>query len=233
MTSGLALDETDSGFDPGSQMLFVEPDMAGFAERARLETKPGGAWKYTGGNTLILSRIIRDAVGGHPEDVLRFVQRELFDPLGMRSTTLEFDTTGTPIGSTFVFASARDWARFGMLFLDDGVVGGRRILPEGWVGYSSSPTLGTNYAAGFWLGSDEWRTSWGVPRDSFFAAGMLGQRVFVAPSERLVIARFGITHGDEEGLGRLVTDMAAIFKAPVPDREVSPLPTRAPDPQGS
>lgn len=212
MTSGLALDETHSGFDPVSQMLFREPDMAGFAEHALLEAKPGTRWKYTGGNSLILSRIIRDAVGGHPDDVLRFARRELFDPLGMRTTTLEFDATGTPIGSTYMFASARDWARFGMLFLDDGVANGRRILPEGWVRYSSSPTLRTHYAAGFWLGSREWRDGWGVPPDSFFASGMLGQRVFVAPSERLVIVRFGVTHGDEEGLGRLVADVIAALE---------------------
>lgn len=215
MTSGLDLDETDSGFDPGSQMLFIEPDMAGFAERARLKNKPGSTWNYTSGNTLILSRIIRDAVGGHAEGVFRFAHRELFDPLDIRSATLEFDMTGTPIGSTFMLASARDWARFGMLFLDDGVVKGTRILPEGWVRYSSSPTLGTDYAAGFWLGAAQWRARWGLPRDSFFASGMLMQSVFVAPSERLVIARFGNTHEDP-GLGPLVKNVISAFKGDRP-----------------
>lgn len=210
MTSGLALDETRSGFDPASQMLFLEPDMAGFAERASLQARPGSAWKYTSGNTLILSRIIRDAVGS--EEILRFASRELFEPLGMRSTTLELDAAGTPVGSTCMLASARDWARFGMLFLNDGVVGGRRILPEGWVRYSSSPTLDAGYGAGFWLGSSEWRAGWSsVPRDAFFASGMLGQSVMVIPSERLVIARFGVTHGDD-GMGRLVTDVIGALK---------------------
>jgi CubicO group peptidase (beta-lactamase class C family) len=214
MTSGLALDETHSGFDPLSRMLFLERDMGGFAERARLQAKPGSTWDYTGGNTLILSRIIRDAVGGHAGDVLRFARRELFGPLGMRSTTLEFDATGTPVGSTYVFASGRDWARFGMLYVDDGVVNGRRILPESWVRYSSSPTLHAGYGAGFWLGAPEWRASWEVPRDSFFASGMLGQRLLVVPSERLVIARFGVTHGEDEGLGRLISDVIAASRVP-------------------
>jgi CubicO group peptidase (beta-lactamase class C family) len=214
MTSGLALDDTQSGFDSVTQMLFGEPDMAGLAERARLEAEPGRRWKYTSGNTLILSRIIRDAVGGHAADVLRFAKGELLGPLGISTATLEFDLTGTPVGSSFMLASARDWARFGMLYLDDGVVGGRRILPEGWVRYSSTQTLDSPYAAGFWRGAREWRAGWPIPSDAFFASGFLGQRVFIAPSARLVIVRFGATQGDEEGLGRLVEDALAALPSP-------------------
>ena len=214
MTSGLALDETHSGFDPASQMLHVEPDMARFAAGARLREKPGTVWRYTSGNTLILSGILRDAVGGRAEDVRRFARRELFGPLGMRSATFEFDAAGAPIGSTYLFATARDWARFGMLYLDDGIVNGQRVLPEGWVRYCSSPTLGGPYAAGFWLGSTRWRAHWQAPADAFFAAGMLGQRVLVVPSERLVIVRFGVTHEGDEGLGRLLQDVLAARRHP-------------------
>jgi hypothetical protein len=207
MTSGLALAETHSGFDPLSQMLFLERDMAGYAERAPLEARPGTRFAYTGGSTLILSRIIRDAVGGRAEDVLRFARRELFHPLDMRGVTFEVDAAGTPIGSTYVLAPARDWARFGLLFLNGGVARGRRILPEGWVSYSSSRTLSTNHAAGFWLPRNP-----GWPRDSFYASGMLGQNVVVVPSERLVIVRFGATvEGGQDGTGvrRLVADVIA------------------------
>lgn len=207
MTSGLALAETHTGFDPLSQMLFVEPDMAAYAERARLEVAPGQRFQYTGGNTLILSRIVRDAVGGRAEDVLRFARRELLGPLGMRGTTIEFDAAGTPVGSTYVLAPARDWARFGMLYLDEGMVNGRRILPEGWVRYSSAQTLDTPYGAGFWLGAH-----WGWPADSFFASGMLGQYIVVVPTERLVVVRFGISHhgsDDRAAVGRLLADLIA------------------------
>jgi CubicO group peptidase (beta-lactamase class C family) len=129
--SGLDIDETGSGFDPVSRMLMLEEDMAAFAEAAPLAAPSGSRWRYTSGNYIILSHIVRDAVGGNAEAVLRFARRELFDPLGMRSATLEFDATGTPAGSTFMFASARDWARLGMLYIDDGVISGHRILPRG------------------------------------------------------------------------------------------------------
>lgn len=222
MTSGLALDESDSGFDPVSRMLFLEPDMAGFAARARLEAAPGSTWNYTSGNTLILSRIIRDAVGGRAEDVVAFAQRELFEPLGMGGATLEFDLAGTPVGSTYMFAPARDWARFGMLYLNDGFVGSRRILPEGWVKYSTSPTLDSAYGAGFWTnaGSNEdakWRVQHGMPADSFYASGNLGQRIVIVPSAGLVIVRMGFTHStdfDMKGLVRLVREAVAAGGSP-------------------
>ncbi len=218
MTSGLALEESDSGFDPVSRMLFLEPDMAAFASRAPLKAPPGTAWEYTSGNTLLLSSIIRDAVGGHAADVLAWARRELFTPLGMHHVTIEFDAAGTPIGSTRVLASARDWARLGQLYLDDGECGGRRILPPGWVRFSTTPTLASDYGAGFWVNAGaaphaRGRVRAGMPGDSFFGSGLFGQRLVVIPSQRLVIARLGATVDppdfDIEGLERLVTDVIA------------------------
>jgi CubicO group peptidase (beta-lactamase class C family) len=220
MTSGLALEESDTGFDPVSRMLFLESDMAGFAERARLEAAPGSKWEYTSGNTLILSRIIRDAVGGHAQDVVDFARKELFAPLGIASATIEFDATGTPVGSIYILLSARDWARLGQLYLNDGVVGGRRILPEGWVNYSAAPTLDTDYGAGFWTNRGAHRAAAGrvragMPEDSFYGSGNLGQRIVILPSEGLVIVRLGLTHSpgfDMEGLLRLVADTSGALK---------------------
>jgi CubicO group peptidase (beta-lactamase class C family) len=208
MTSGLAIEESDSGFDPVSRMLFLESDMAGFAEGAKLKAKPGTEWEYTSGNTLILSRIVRDAVGGRAEDVAEFARRELFEPLGITTATIEFDATGTPVGSIFILMSARDWARLGSLYLNDGVVEGRRILPEGWVDYSARPTLNTDYGAGFWTnrgahGFAAERIQRGMPEDAFYGSGNLGQRVVVIPSKGLVIVRMGLTHSpgfDMKGL---------------------------------
>jgi CubicO group peptidase (beta-lactamase class C family) len=220
MTSGLALEESDSGADPVSRMLFREADMAGFAAQAGLKAKPGSKWEYTSGNTLILSRIIRDAVGGNAEGVREFAQRELFEPLGITTATIEFDATGTPVGSIFVYMSAGDWARFGQLFLNDGVVNGRRILPEGWVKYSASPTLDTYYGAGFWTnrgahGDAKDRIDAGMPEDAFYGSGNLGQRVVVIPSTGLVVVRLGLTHVhgfDMRGLLKLVAETSAALK---------------------
>jgi CubicO group peptidase (beta-lactamase class C family) len=223
-TAGLALGSSlqaslGSAFEPVNRMKFMEADMAAFAEAAGLESVPGNHWNYHDGNYLILSHLIREATGGQPSDVLRFAHRELFDPLGMRHVTIEFDSAGTPEGSTQMLAPARDWARFGMLYLDDGVVGGTPILPAGWANYSASPTSGAfvGYGAGFWtnLGDSRgagYRIEQGWPRDAFFAKGTIGQYVIVIPSQRLVIARFGRTVNwplDADGVSRLVSDVVA------------------------
>jgi CubicO group peptidase (beta-lactamase class C family) len=214
MTTGLALDETNSGFDPSSQMLYLHNDMAGFAVKATLMASPGKRWAYSSATTELLARIIRDAVGG-PEKTLAFAWRELFNPLGMRDVTLEFDGSGTLQGSSYMLASARDWARFGLLYLNDGEVGGRRILQEDWVGFSASATLDTDYGAGFWTNRSEHenakgRVRLGIPRDAFFASGDLGQRIVIIPSQHLVIVRLGDSvdpTGDMRGLGRLVKEV--------------------------
>jgi len=225
MTSGLALDETNTGFDPASRMLFIEPDMAGFAEAAALAAPPGTRYHYSSPSTLILSRIIRDAVGGRAEDVRGFAERELFAPLGMQRVTLEFDATGTQVGSTYMYATARDWARFGLLYAEDGIAGGRRILPEGWVDYSASPTPGSRdgYAAGFFTnrGESEFgrlRVRGGMPADSFFASGTQGQRIVVAPARGLVVVRLGRSQDwatfDIRGLIRLIADVDQALSGP-------------------
>ncbi len=222
-TSGLAMGSSlnaslASAFAPVNRMKYIERDMAGYAESVGLESAPGSAWNYHDGNTIILSRLIRDAAGGHAADVMRFARRELFEPLGMHHVTLEFDATGTQEGSSQMLAPARDWARFGMLYLNDGVVGGKRILPEGWVGYAASrtPNGWVGIGAGFWtnLGDSKgsrYRTSLGMPHDAYYASGTFGQYVIIIPSERLVIARLGISGNqyDIAGVSRLVADVIA------------------------
>ena len=194
MTSGLDLDETNSGFDPSSRM-FLEGDTAAYAVNAKMIAPLGRRWHYSSPTTQILARIVRDAVGG-PEQTLAFAWRELFNPLGMRNVTLEFDASGTLQGSTYMLASARDWAKFGLLYLNDGVVGGKRILHEDWVDLRRRNGLDTDYAAGFWTNRSEHpnakgRVRLGIPRDAFSASGDLGQRIVIMPSQRLVVVRLG------------------------------------------
>jgi CubicO group peptidase (beta-lactamase class C family) len=202
-TAGLALGSSlqaslASALEPVNRMKFMEPDMATYAESMPLESAPGAAWNYHDGNTVILAHLIRQATGGRAADMMRFARQELFEPLGMRHVTLEFDASGNAEGSSQMLASARDWARFGQLYLDDGAAGDKRILPEGWVKYSATPTPNAwvGQGAGFWTNLGDsfgatYRTERGWPRDAFFAKGTLGQYVIIVPSERLVIVRLG------------------------------------------
>ncbi|TWC01075.1 CubicO group peptidase (beta-lactamase class C family) [Bradyrhizobium macuxiense] len=227
-TAGLALGSSlqaslASALEPVNRMKYMESDMASYAESIPLETAPGQVWNYHDGNFVILSHLIRDAAGGHAADVLRFARAELFDPLGMRNVVMQFDAVGTPEGSGAMMASARDWARFGQLYLDDGVAGGRRILPAGWVKYSASPTPNAwvGIGAGFWtnLGDSfgaKYRVEHGWPRDAFFAKGTIGQYVIIVPSQRLVIVRLGRSPNappKADGVFDLVSDVVAATAA--------------------
>lgn len=218
MTSGLDLDEEDAGAaDPSDRMLFLERDMAAFARSAKLIAQPGTRFAYSSGSTQIVSSIVRAAAGPAAIDAFEFADRELFAPLGMRHVTVEVDSTGTMIGCNDMFASARDWARLGLLYANDGIVGDRRILPSGWIDYSTAPTLDSAYGAGFWTargkgGLAEGLHRFGLPSDSFLGSGNSGQRLLIIPSLHLVIVRLGDATGptnDARGLmqlGRSVID---------------------------
>lgn len=227
-TAGLALGSSLSAsllsaLEPVNRMKFMEGDMAAYAVGIPLQTSPGTAWNYHDGNTVILAHLIRQAAGGTASDMLRFARQELFGPLGMRHVALEFDAAGNAEGSSQLLASARDWARFGQLYLNDGVAGGRRILPEGWVKYSATPTPGAwvGQGAGFWTNLGDsfgatYRSERGMPRDVFFAKGTLGQFVVIVPSEKLVIVRLGRSPNwppEADGVFQLVTDVIAATSA--------------------
>lgn len=198
MRSGLDVGQSlmprwDAPFDPANRIMFASNDMGGAAARRPLKAPVRTAWTYSDGNTAILGRIIRQAAGGgDPAATQAFARKELFDALGMGAVTIETDANGSPVGATQVYAAARDWARLGQLYLDDGMAAGQRILPAGWVGYSTRLTPGSDpygYGAGFWVtsGSD----GHGLPAGSFLARGARGQYVIVVPSARLVVVKLG------------------------------------------
>jgi len=152
---------------------------------------------------------IRDAAGGNAEAARQFIARELFGPLGLEQATLEFDSAGTPLGTIQVWASARDWARFGLLYLHDGVsTTGERILPKGWVDYSARLTPQSDaygYGAGFWTQrgnstAGRERIGSGMPADSFMARGNQGQYTIIIPSEDLVIVRLGWSYTADDDI---------------------------------
>lgn len=219
MSSGLDADEAESAFSFVARMEFLHADMAGFAAAQPAKEAPGTRWEYTSADTLLLDRRIGEIVGGGPAGLRAFARRELFDRLGMGDVTMEFDGRGTFVGSTYVYATARDYARFGQLYLDDGVAAdGTRLLPEGWVQWSRTSTLGAPYGAGFWTNdgpSDvaKLRVDGGFPKDGFFASGVMGQRIYVVPSAGIVVTRFGYsappTYGIEDDVGLIAAAIAA------------------------
>jgi len=200
MRSGLKFSELYSDFSSDViEMLFNQPDMAAYAARQPLSFPPGKTWSYASGTTNIVSAIVRRTVGDRA--YFGWPRTALFDPIGMTSATLEPDADGTFVCSSFMFATARDWARFGQLFLQDGVWEGRRILPVDWVRFSTTPTTSSllgNFGAHWWLklgpeiggGTD---AAARIPRDAFFAIGHEAQTLTVIPSQRLVAVRLGLS----------------------------------------
>jgi CubicO group peptidase (beta-lactamase class C family) len=162
-------------------------DVAGFAATLPYQAEPGSRWNYNSGASNLLARLVGEIVGGGRDGMAAFMRRELFDPLGMRSASPVFDETGCFIGSSHCPCSARDFARFGMLYLRDGVWEGRRILPEGWVDYSRTPSPQSEglYGAHFWV----------IPGrlGIFHCSGAFGQRILVVPKLDLVLVRLGET----------------------------------------
>lgn len=199
MTSGLRFNE-DYGnpLEDVIYMLLGVPDMGGYASRKSLEVEPGTKWSYSSGTTNIISRLIRQVVGD--ASYIDFPRRALFQRIGMNSAIIEQDASGTFVGSSFMYATARDWAKFGQLYLQGGVWGGHRILPEGWVKFTTTPAPKApdkEYGAHFWLKlPKEYRSAEHaklVPADAFHAVGHEGQFVSIIPSRRLVIVRLGLT----------------------------------------
>ena len=206
MTSGLRFSENYGDPDEDVlQMLFASADGAAFAIDKPLEFPPGTRWRYSSGTSNILSRLIRLAVGGKPRDYLEFPRRALFDRIGMENAVIETDASGNFVSSSFMYASARDWARFGQLLLQDGVWNGERILPAGWVGYMATLTPQStrqDFGAHLWLKipppfDDRSKALPRLPADAFHAVGYEGQFVTVIPSRRLVVVRLGLSRRDQ------------------------------------
>lgn len=213
MSSGLRFSESyGNPLGDVLWMLFGTGDAARFAAGKRLAAPPGRQWYYSSGTTNIIARALRRAVGGSEADYLTFPRRALFEPLGMASGVIEPDAAGAFVGSSFMFASARDWARLGQLYLQDGVWEGARILPEGWVAFTATPapaSPGGVYGAHFWLRLPALYAPTGeagLPRDAYHAVGHEGQLLTIIPSRRLVVVRLGLS------VGRGVWDHAAFLR---------------------
>lgn len=199
MRSGLLFveDYVDEQLSHCIEMLYGagQDDVGAYAASLPLVHEPGSVWNYSSGTTNIICRILGAAIGGGRDAMESFLNERVFGPTGMTSAIAKFDAAGTFIGSSYVYATARDFARFGQLYLDDGVVqasdGPRRILPEGWCSHAGEltatdpddPTGRTAYGRHWWLWTD-------VP-GLFACQGYEGQYTLVVPDRDLVVVHLG------------------------------------------
>jgi len=205
MTSGLEFSEVYGPFADATAMLFRSRSASAYAARSPLAHAPGSVWSYSSGSSNLLAEILRTTFAGDSLAYHRFPREALFERIGMRSAVLETDAAGTFVASSFGGATARDWARFGLLHAQDGVWLGERVLPEGWVARIRRPTPQApqgSYGAHWWLnagtpGAPGDRPFPSLPTDLFYASGYEGQSVVVLPSHELVVVRLGQSEPEE------------------------------------
>ncbi len=193
MSSGLDWYENYFTISDATVMLMQSDDMFSYVSGCRLAHEPGSAWNYSSGDANLLSGIIRREMAD--DDAYHaFPYEKLLHRIGMLNTVIETDASGLFVASSYSYGTARDWARFGMLFLNNGVFQGDTILSQEWVDFmkTAAPASGGTYAATFWRKEpNPGNALVDVPEELFFADGFLGQRVYMIPSRKLVVVRMG------------------------------------------
>lgn len=193
MSSGLKWVENYFTISDATVMLMQSDDMFSSITGCELEHEPGSFWNYSSGDANLLSGLLRTAIG-NDDEYHGYAYTGLFHRIGMLNTVVETDASGLFVASSFSYGSTRDWARFGMLFLNNGIFEGDTVLSPEWVEYMKSPAPASDgyYAGTFWLKEPtEENALTDVPEDIFFADGFLGQRVYIIPSKKLVVVRMG------------------------------------------
>lgn len=202
MASDLKWNEGYGSVSDATRMLYLERDMAEFVSESPIDDATpeptGDIFQYSSGTTVLISRYLQDAIG---DEVLAgaFPSKALFEPIGMASAVFETDSSGTFVGSSYLYATARDWARFGQLLLQRGVWDGRSVLPTGFVDWMTDPHPASNnrYGRGqTWLKPPKEPPSVPqseLPTGTFWATGHDGQSIAIIPAENLVIVRLGLT----------------------------------------
>jgi len=194
MNSGLAWEEVYEGISDVTRMLFLAEDMSKVQEEKKMIGKPNQSWNYSSGTSNLLSGLLRKKFDSHQE-YLDFWYSALIDKIGMHSMTIEADLSGNYVGSSYSWATTRDWAKFGLLYLHKGNWNGEQLFDESWVDYVKTPTATSDgqYGGHFWLNAGGKYPD--APKDIFSANGFQGQRVFIIPSKDLVVVRMGLVGG--------------------------------------
>jgi CubicO group peptidase (beta-lactamase class C family) len=223
MQSGLNLVESYGDVNDVTRMLFLEPDQAKFVEAHALEAPPGTLFKYTTGTGVLLTRLWMNTFTD-PQEALSYPRKALFGPIGMRSAVMETDAAGTFSGGSLMYATARDWARFGLLLADKGDWNGVQVLPADYAAMleTATPVSNGRYTQALtWKFAPEGEgtePSGALPADTFWASGHDGQSITVIPSEGLVVVRLGLTPAKLKYRPlELVSKVMAAAREPLPE----------------
>ncbi len=212
MAGGLAIAEDNTGTDPNSEMLFTQSDMPLYAATRERLHAPGDHWQYMSGNTILATDTMQRLLGDTLPEQVAGLRSRIFEPLGIYSAIMEPGENGVFQGSSYMYATAHDWARLALLYMNDGMVDGERILPANWYEIVAEPTPGSDgeYGMGFWLPNE--RSS--LPADTIMMSGFQGQWAYVMPEQELVIVRFGATTGVNSRSGSLALNVLAALRPP-------------------
>ena len=211
MNSGLKWNEDYGNLSNVTVMLHEADDMAAFTYHKPLVARPDSLWQYSSGTTNIVSYLIRKKIG-NDADYYAFPRKYFFNPIGMRSAIFETDASGNFVGSSYIYATMRDYVRFGLLYMNKGYWLGNQILPEGWTDYATKPANGSGgkYGSFFWLNqSNEYPD---VPKDLFMCRGHDGQFIYIIPSLQLVVVRTGFSKKGDFDFQKFLAEVVATVK---------------------
>jgi len=212
MQSGLEWNEDYGSKSDVNVMLHCEGDMAKYAIKKELADSIGEKWYYSSGSTNIISYLIKNEFDS-VDEYYSFTYNNLFYKIGITDAVFEVDPSGTLVGSSYLYATARDFARFGLLYLNDGVFAGERVLPDGWVEYTTNEASNSEgkYGSFFWL--NKGKTYGSAPEDMFYCTGHDGQQIFIIPSENTVIVVLGYSPKSDGGMNfdKLLGDVLSCF----------------------
>lgn len=211
MNSGLEWEEDYGKISDVTKMLFLEKDMTQSQIDKPLVGKPNETWYYSSGTSNLLSGILRKQFANH-QAYLDYPYAEFIDKIGMHSMLIEADMEGNYVGSSYAWATPRDWAKFGLLYLHRGNWNGTQLFDDSWVDYITKPTPTSEgrYGAHFWLNAGGFHPD--VPKDMYSANGYQGQRVYVIPSKDLVVVRFGLAGSDGMDFNTFLRDICTAIK---------------------
>ncbi len=211
MNSGLEWTEDYGDISEATVMLYDRDDMISYAKSSELEGEIGKHWEYSSGSSNLLSGLLRQRFENY-ESYFKFPYEQLFKKIGAPSFIIETDAKGNFVASSYAWATARDWAKFGLLYANDGYYNNEKLLPDGWCQFTSENAEGSEggYGAQFWLPTkEEYPTA---PTDMYFADGFQGQRIFIIPSKDIVIVRLGLTRFEQPNYDALISDVLKSIK---------------------